>query len=401
MKNMSKMIMKNTKKITICVIVVLVFLAVCLIIYQVNKNNNAKAEQPQDVYVDSSAGKVIATGNVYAKDEVLLYVETSQTVAKINVKEGDSVKIGDVLVEYDISQTKKDLERKLDESEINLSNAKLALDSIGQPASGNELLAYTSELNAAVKNVTVAENDLKSLDIKIAQQQLLLDDAKRTFEKTEVLFKSGVSSQNQYDLALTSYQNAEKGMNDLLVAKESKTEALQMRLDQKTDAEKKIQNANNKLGEQTTLIRYQQQENTVKLTQLGIDAIKDELNKLTESTVSTVNGSVLSINVSEGGIATKPNYVIKLSDMSDIIVKADITEYDAPLLELGQKVEIATSGLPDKIYYGEITKIATTAVEKEKPSGKEVVVPIEITLTNADEQLKTGYTVDVEIYVSE
>lgn len=391
--------MKNAKKTIIAAAVVLLCATGYFIYYQINKSSASDTEPAQDVYVDSTAGKVIATGNVYAKDEVLLYVETAQTVSKINVKEGDSVKIGDVLVEYDISQTKKDLERKLDEAQINLSNAKLALDSIVQPASGNELLAYTSELNAAVKNITVAENDLKSLDIKIAQQQLLLDDAKRTFEKTEVLFKSGFSPQNQYDLALTNYQNAEKAMNDLLLAKESKAEALQMRMDQKADAEQRIENASNKLGEQTNVIRYQQQENTVKLAQLAVDTIKDELDKLSEATLSTVNGIVLSVNVVEGGIATKPNYVIKLSDTSDIIVKADITEYDAPLLKLGQKSEITTSGLPDKIYYGEITKIADNAVEKEKPSGKEVVVPIEITLTNADEMLKTGYTVDVEVYV--
>lgn len=391
--------MKNAKKTIIAAAVVLLCATGYFIYYQINKSSASDTEPAQDVYVDSTAGKVIATGNVYAKDEVLLYVETAQTVSKINVKEGDSVKIGDVLVEYDISQTKKDLERKLDEAQINLSNAKLALDSIVQPASGNELLAYTSELNAAVKNITVAENDLKSLDIKIAQQQLLLDDAKRTFEKTEVLFKSGFSPQNQYDLALTNYQNAEKAMNDLLLAKESKAEALQMRMDQKADAEQRIENASNKLGEQTNVIRYQQQENTVKLAQLAVDTIKDELDKLSEATLSTVNGIVLSVNVVEGGVATKPNYVIKLSDTSDIIVKADITEYDAPLLKLGQKSEITTSGLPDKIYYGEITKIADNAVEKEKPSGKEVVVPIEITLTNADEMLKTGYTVDVEVYV--
>lgn len=390
--------MKKIIKIIIIIAAVLVGAGGYFVYSQMNKSADTSPEQPENVYEGNSAGEIIATGNIYAQDEVSLYVETTQTVAKVNVEEGDSVKIGDVLIEYDIEQTKKELERKLEEAEINLSNAELTLKSIAQPASGNELLAYDSELNGAIKGVTVAENDLKSMEIKITQQQLLLDDARRDFENTEILYKSGAGSQNQYDLALTNYQNAEKSLNDLLVSKETLEETLQMRLDQKDDAEKARQNAMNKLGDQSIAIRYQQQENAVKLARLAIDAIKDELDKLAENTVCTVNGSVVDVNVTEGGIATKQNYVIKLSDMSEIIVKADITEYDAPLLELGQRSEITTSGLPDKIYYGTITKIAEAAVEKEKPSGKEVVVTIEITLTNSDEKLKTGYTVDIEIY---
>jgi HlyD family secretion protein len=89
--------------------------------------------------------------------------------------------------------------------------------------------------------------------------------------------------------------------------------------------------------------------------------------------------------------------MLKVADLNDLIVSANIEEYDAPLLALGQKVTMTSDGLEGKVYTGEITKINITASNASSNMGTETVVPIEISVDNPDGILKQNYNLDLEI----
>ena len=343
---------------------------------------------------------ITAEGTAEPENTVTLYLDAAQTVSVVRVKPGDAVKTGDVLVEYDTADTKRELNRLREEAEINLANAKLVLESIITPAEGNELLQYKSEVTTAEKNVFDAENDLQSVESKLTQQKLRADDALRVRDENAKLLANGLLTQSAYDTSETAYRTAAEAYNDLLLQKTARANTLAARQTQLTDAKTRLSNAQNKLSETGTALRYAQQENAVRLAELALEEIEDELAKLTDTTKSTVTGGVLSVSAAAGATLPKGGTVVKLADLTSIVVRADVTEYDAPMLAVGQQVVIRSGTLPGAAYAGVISKIAVSAVEKEKSSGSEVVVPVEITVLNADEQLKTGYSVDAEVFLS-
>ncbi len=340
---------------------------------------------------------ISAEGNVEAADKRSLYVETTQRVSKVHVKVGYMVKAGDLLVEYDIAREKQELLRSLEQAKLSLQNARLVKEGLGLPATGNELLQYQSDVTNAEKSVVDAQNDIKSVEIRITQQQLVVEDAQRTVDNNEILYKSGAKTKYEYDLSITNLKAAEETLNELSIQLENKRRGLDNKQSALDDTKRKLGNATNKSGDTAVINRISQQENMIRLAELDIEAIEDDLAKLTEQTISPVTGVVSRVGVTEGGQAVKTAAVVELSDLSRLVVRADITEYDAPLLSIGQEVEITTAGLPDQVYKGMITKIATEALEKEKSSGKEVVVPIEVSILNADERLKAGYTAELAI----
>ncbi|MDR3239604.1 MAG: efflux RND transporter periplasmic adaptor subunit [Clostridiales bacterium] len=341
--------------------------------------------------------QVIATGHVRAKDTVSVMLDVSEKVAQVHVKEGEPVDKGQRLIAFDVVSDQMDLERRLSETRLNLRNAELNLESIALPAGRNELLQYTSDVTAAEQNFYMAENDIRSSEIKIAQQQRKADDAQKTRETNETLYESGVITEKEFDLAVSSYENALQTLEDLRLQEEANEQTLLTRQAQLEDARQKRTNAEDKFSDEATVNKYRQQQNAIELIQLQIQQIESDLQKLTHQSVSPIDGYVTSVQIQAGEIAAKGAALVEIADTSMILVAADITEYDAPRLVLGQEADISTSGLPDKNYQGSVAKIAVGAVEKPKTSDDEVVVPVEITVLNPDEQLKTGYTVDIAV----
>ena len=386
------------RRIPLILFLCVVVAAVGFYAYKIWQDRRSPVEyQTIEVSIQNIQNTVSATGNVSAKDDISLYVNTTQKVKTVHVKVGDPVSVGQPLIDYDISRELKSLERKLAIAKINLQNAELNSQSIALPASGNELLQYNADISTAQKSVTDSENEIKSKQSKINQQQIKIDDANTLLEKNAALLEEGFLTQDEYDQSLSAQKNALEVLTDLQLQKEREEQNLDLRKRQLTDAQKKLDNAKNKLADEANAVRYEQQQNVAELAKIEIAQIEDDIADLIAGTTSTVQGHVKEVFVTEGGTATRNNAVIQLSDLSVSQVKADITEYDAPQLDVGQSVLITTSGLPDKVYTGQITRIAAGSVEKEKSSETEVVVPIEITVENPDDLLKTGYTVDIEI----
>ncbi|MDR1664155.1 MAG: efflux RND transporter periplasmic adaptor subunit [Clostridiales bacterium] len=346
------------------------------------------------------AQTVLATGNVYALETVPLYMTRTQTVDAVFVKAGETVNEGDVLVTYDTEDEREELERRRNQARINLNNAQLGLSLIGQPAEGNERLQYESDVTAAEKSIFDAESEITGINNRIAQQQRKIDEAKRTFDRNTELLAAGAATQAEFDNAETAYKNAQEGMDDLTLQLSVKESTLAQRRIQLDEAKLRLENALNKISEEANTLKYQQQENMIRLCELELSAIEDELSELVAETLSPLTGYVEAVYVQDGGTAAKGGMLMELADLSQTVVKADITEYDAPQLKIGLPAALTTSGLPDRVYNGNITKISAGAVEKEKSSGTEQVVPVEITLQDADDALKAGYTVDIAFFIS-
>ncbi|HWE27001.1 MAG TPA: efflux RND transporter periplasmic adaptor subunit, partial [Polyangia bacterium] len=89
--------------------------------------------------------------------------------------------------------------------------------------------------------------------------------------------------------------------------------------------------------------------------------------------------------------------LMTISDLSTLLVKADLNQIDVAKVQMGQKVTVTLDALPGKTYEASITKIAPASI---LPKDKQVdVFPVEATLTTADHAIKPGMTADVRIHI--
>ena len=131
----------------------------------------------------------------------------------------------------------------------------------------------------------------------------------------------------------------------------------------------------------------------------GLSDLEEDLNDLVQYATTPVDGKVTEIPVDENSLVVDNTIMVKIANLNNLIVNANIEEYDAPQIKLGQTVTMTSDGLEGKTYTGKVTKISTSASDASTNSGTETVVPIEISVDNPDGVLKPGFNLDLEIMV--
>ncbi len=120
--------------------------------------------------------------------------------------------------------------------------------------------------------------------------------------------------------------------------------------------------------------------------------------------VAPMDGTITERGIQPGEVVTpgvqatfEGKALLTVSDLSTLIVKADLNQIDVAKVKLGQKVTVTLDALPGKTYDATITKIAPASIT---PKDKQVdVFPVEATLDKADAAIKPGMTADVRIHI--
>lgn len=395
---------KSSAKPIIIVVIAVLVVGLCVAGYFFLFHQAPKDMSESYQTVTAQTGEVERTlsgdATVKTDSSVSLFVQISQNVSKVLVEEGDVVREGEVLIEYDIASDYSDLERQLSESQLYVSNASLALANIARPVSGNDLISYESSILSAQQQLDTTQGSIESLQNKIYEQKLRTDNLRKMANLYEDDYDDGTIEEEDYDIAKTNYRVAKAALDDLYAQLDTQMVTLESLKQQKEFTEQKLENAQNPLSDPAIAAQYKIQQNLVSVNSLAAQQIEADMSKLSEQTVSPISGNVVSVNVVEGGTASKSTAVIELSNAQQPIVRFEVSEYDAPQLQLGQVCRITSAALPDKTYQGTITKIAAEAIEKEGSTDDEMVVPVEITLESSEE-LKIGYTVNADIILQE
>jgi HlyD family secretion protein len=133
------------------------------------------------------------------------------------------------------------------------------------------------------------------------------------------------------------------------------------------------------------------------LTQLDLSDARKQLSDIQESAISPISGTVTTVNVSKGKSVDTSTVLVTIADFNDLIVKADISEYDVPKLAVGQTCFMTSDGLDGVSYTGVVLKIADSAVS----GGSGTVVPVEFSINEIDGMLKPGFNLDIDITVAQ
>ncbi|SHI54466.1 efflux RND transporter periplasmic adaptor subunit [Lutispora thermophila] len=349
--------MKKKKKIIITTIIVLALTALWGGKTYLSSKNTFKTVDTAEVVKTTLIQSVSVSGNIKALESEEISLPSGQKITKVLVEEGQEVKKGQLLVKLDTY----DLETQLKKGKISLEMSKRNLE---------KLKAENSAERKSLENaVTQAELALKSAASKY-------EDAKVKHEQTKKLYEAGFVSKSDYD-------NSQSSLKDL------ETNFL--------TAEIALDNAKNALADFDN--RIYEQEKQIEMSSTELASIEK---KIAESNIkANINGKIIKLDAKEGQYPAEGSNII-IHDQSKYILELKVSQYDSVSMKLGMKANIKLSGL-DKIYEGHVTKIAETAIVETSTnsSSKETKLLVEVTMDNADEQIRAGYEADAEIILVE
>jgi HlyD family secretion protein len=120
--------------------------------------------------------------------------------------------------------------------------------------------------------------------------------------------------------------------------------------------------------------------------------------------VAPIDGVVLSRDVQVGDavssilvLGSTATQVMTIGNINQVYVKGKVDESDIGSVYLGQPAVIHIQSFPNKIFHGNVTKIAPMGVDKDNVTTFEVRVSID----NPGHEIKANMTANAEIQVSE
>lgn len=121
--------------------------------------------------------------------------------------------------------------------------------------------------------------------------------------------------------------------------------------------------------------------------------------------IAPIDGVVIERRVQPGefvlagtsGLSAGGTVILRVADLSNLIVNIKVSEIDVPKVRPGQQVEVRLSAEPDRVYQGRIRKVAPEGrMEKDL-----VVFPTQVELPEPDSILRPGMTCDADIIIAE
>jgi HlyD family secretion protein len=276
---------------------------------------------------------------VVAHHKIAVGAKVMGRVAWIGVEKGDKVQQGQVLVRLEDS----DFRAQSNQARANVAAAQARLDQMRTGSRPQEKLKDKAG---------------------VLQAEATLRNAEAEYERTEKLYRAGVSSKAELDRAI-----AQRDTSRALLEAARQSSAM---TDVGPRAEE-IRAADAQVRQMKAALDYAD-------TQLAATEIK-----------APVSGTVLQRIVERGEMVSPSSFggessartsVVALADLSDLQIELDISQTDFSRLKMGQRAEIVPEAFPNLKYTGFIAEIAPEA------NRAKATVQVKVKVDNPDEQLR-------------
>ena len=323
-------------------ILLLVVLVVVLNVFRVMNRDVIKVRTAR-VTEQKMEQTVLASGRVVAVDKSVIYSQVTGTVKKIQVKPGQEIQHGQLLMELDIP----DGPQRLAQARATLARAEA--DLAKARASGKSL-------------------DLIDAEAAYAEAEAGYRLAEERLKRNQVLYREGAISLETLQEIESQYTAAEnrfrKAAAVLEAARASASAALQ-------GLEAAVESARASLA----LLE----------TQMGQAGLKAER-----------SGRVLSLGVREGDMIMPNTILITVGSIDHLEIVAEINEADALYVKTGQSAVITSNAIPDERFIGQITGVGLETTNQVRKEAETSALPVTISLPPGT-PLRPGYNVDLEI----
>ncbi len=285
----------------------LLALAAILVTAVVVKNKNSPKGEP--VQTEQAAKRTIretvkASGKVFPKTEVKISSDVSGEIVELFVREGDSVRSGQVLARVDPEAYDSQVERA------------------------------QAGVNGAKASLANALSQVESAKAQVEQVQAQLTNARDIHRRNERLFQEGVISEQEFESSQTNVRSLESNLN----ASEANVRSAQQSA---RSAEFQIKSAEATLKELSTSLK----RTTIYASMGGI------ISKLNVEKGERVVGTSMMAGTE----------ILRIADLQEMEVQVEVTENDLPRISLGQSVDIDIDAYLNRVFKGTVVEIAHTA----------------------------------------
>ena len=277
--------------------------------------------------------KILRTGDIVPETQVTIYSKVQGWVEKINVREGDRVKAGQVLVILD----SREAEAAVAQAKANLDAATARLKQV--KATSEE--AVQSQIQHTKANMDLAESDLRRAE-GLYQEELI---ARKQMDEARMKYNVAKAA---YDLALNSIRQ-KTWENDIALA-----------------------------------------EAQVAQAKANLDLSRAQLANLI--IMSPMNGGVTKRYVDPGTmVKDTDSAILTLMDLSEVKMVVNVIEREFVRLQIGQPVKVTVTAFPNRTFQGRISVI-TPALEMQSRTAE-----IQISIPNPGYVLNPGMFGGAEI----
>lgn len=290
---------------------------------------------------------VEAFGIIEANNIQNISLDVGAEVDTVNVKEGQPVKKGDILLTLNM----KDYMEKIKTRQHDLS----------------VILLEARKLDKENTNPDMAklENDLA-----FANEQL-----RKAAEELEIhkkLYESGAVSQQEYNTYVKALEDKTKAAEDIKFELDSMLRSNDLELAIQKEKAAAIQS------------EIRQMKEKIDSSNISGNNIVCDVN----------NGIVYELGYKAGDIVDSDVKILSVLDLDTLVVKAEVAEEFIKDVKLGAEVEIIPVADKDRVYNGKVTSISRKAIEQNG----ETIIPVEISIDNKDSFLLPNFNVDVKIF---
>ena len=305
----------------------------------------------------------------------------------------------------------------LKQGEISLTQANLTLDRAKANVTSAKITFETTE-SEHNRNKELFDKELISKQaLEESQKQLILKTSQYETAQKEV------ESQNE---TIKSQEETIKAMKEAIQSREA-TLALNKK---NVETVKESQNAQEKQLEaelENTRTRLEQTEKTTdeekaltKHSKVSAEAnllqaesrLKSQQDRYKWTTVKApMSGTITRLSVEEGEIITsgrsafsRGEAIMRIADLSQMIVKTQINQVEIGRIKEGQRTEIRVDSYRHKIFNGRVSEISPSSTPRGQGGGNSVItfeVDIEVDIPDQEIKLLPGMSADVDIIVFE
>ena len=348
--------------------------------------------------------------------EINVAPEAAGKILAVNVKEGDTVHVGDVLVQLDNTLLKD--QRAIAAS--TLQTANIALVQLTSPATIASVQAAIAQDKQNIDNAqqaydnqrtfTTNQSAVQNAQASLVLAQKALEDAQNHYNNVNGNPDNNTDKAAAYQklyAAQTAYNSANYTYNLWLGKVNSE------QLDIKAGA---LGVARAKLPEDQALldvlnggpipdnatgagiVQLQQARIAVQLVQANLNLLDDEIKKMTVT--SLVNGMVMTRNAEPGSVVNAGAVMLTVGRLDELTITVYVPEDRIGEVILGQTANVSVDSFPGVVFKAVVTYISDQAEftprNVETVSGrKNTVFAVKLTLSDTSGKLKPGMPADV------
>lgn len=369
-----------------------------------------------------------ATGSVEAPHNVKIAAKVTGRIDFLQVREGDRVRKGQVLVRIDPSEIEANVQQqqanlaeaqyRLAQAQLNQSPANVAVNtqirqqkaSVSSATADLNQVRESSKAQLAAANAGVrdAESKVANARAAVKSAQANLDNATAKYNRIYDLYKQGFTAAQDVDdtkAAMKVQQSAlEIAQGQLASTLAQKEAAEQQAKIVKTRGEADIAASKAKLDQAKASLEYAEAnsvqkpayEQSLSALRSSVDAARAALKMAQAKRADTVlkaplDGVVTARYVDPGALATPGQPIIAVQFTKQIWVTIAVPEEISPKLHIGQPAKVAVDALPDRAFMGSIIQVNGAA----DPESRQLMA--RVILDNKDGLFKPGMYARVSI----